>query len=162
MRKQRPGKLGSRCLAEFSPSGVRRDHLGHIPQFQFLFDCNDPQVCEFAGVRAQDRRTEDVTAAMRDQLDHSFGRSLGLGAIICRKAPQYLDVGMARGANQLIAPYLRRRAADKEEEFNMRTECEATKRRGKTSIAGRSPCPGISGVIFRPLEPLPPHLHYFR
>ena len=84
MSKQRPGKFRSRCFVELPPSGVRRDHLRQIPQLQFLFDRNDPKMRELAGVRAQDRRTQNMTAAMGYQLDHPLGTTLGLCAIVRR------------------------------------------------------------------------------
>ena len=82
MSEQRPGKFRSRCFVEFPPSGVRRDHLSEIPQLQFLFNRNDPKMRKLASVRAQDRRTENVTAAVGDQLDHSVGTALSLRAIV--------------------------------------------------------------------------------
>ena len=92
-------KVDGRAFADFRQRRIGQNDAGHRANIEPLRQRQHPGRDQFAGLRADDCRAEDLALAVGDDLDVAVGLALGLRAVVVVIGPAQdadLDLALAR------------------------------------------------------------------
>src|SRR3972149_5719660 len=98
-RQTRREKVDGRALVDFRQRRIGQHDAGESPDIEALRDGKRPGRDQFAGLGADNRRTDYFAILLRYDLDVAVGLALGLGAIVVMIGPAQntdLDAALAR------------------------------------------------------------------